>query len=342
MTMPEAQPSALDTESGRYWVRILAHYREPSHARSILELLMSVGPFACLMALSWWSLSVSTALAAAISALNGAFLVRIFLIQHDCGHSSFFRNKLANDWIGRALGVLTLTPYDVWRRTHSIHHSAVGDLGKRGVGDVSTLTVREFRSRTDLGRLLYRVYRHPLFLFGLAPAYLFFLQNRLPVGLMRSGWTYWISAMGTNAALALLLGAGLWFGGLLSVLLTVLPTTLVSASIGVWLFYVQHQFENTHWERAPDWNLHDAALRGSSHYVLPPVLRWFTANIGVHHVHHLYSRVPFYRLSVVLRDHPALADAQRLTLRQSLDCARRHLWDEERRKLLSFAEARAA
>lgn len=206
MTLPDAHPAALDTESGRYWVRILAQYREPSHARSIFELLVSVGPFAALMALSWWSLSVSPALAVAIALLNGAFLVRMFLIQHDCGHSAFFRNRQANDWAGRALGVLTLTPYDVWRRTHSIHHSAIGDLDKRGVGDVCTLTLREFRSRSVFGRLLYRVYRHPLFLFGVAPAYLFFLQNRLPVGLMQSGWKYWVSAMGTNAALGVLLG----------------------------------------------------------------------------------------------------------------------------------------
>jgi omega-6 fatty acid desaturase (delta-12 desaturase) len=158
---------------------------------------------------------------------------------------------------------------------------------------------------------------------------------------MRSGKS-WLSAMATNAAIAALLGAGVWMAGVVPVLLTVLPTTLIGASVGVWLFYVQHQFEDTRWDWASDWDLHDAALHGSSYYVLPPVLCWFTANIGIHHVHHLYSRIPFYRLSEVLRDHPALARAQRLTLRQSLDCARRHLWDEERRKLLSFAEVRAA
>lgn len=332
------QPAA---EGGRDWVRILARYREPSRLRSIVELVITLGPFVLLMALAWWALTVSYALAAIIAALNGAFLVRIFIIQHDCGHSAFFRSRLVNDWVGRGLGVLTLTPYDVWRRTHSIHHGAAGNLDRRGIGDVPTLTVAEFRSRSWSRRFFYRLYRHPLFLFGVAPAYLFFLQNRIPVGLMRSGQS-WLSAMATNAALAVLLGVGVWFAGVVPVLLTVLPTALVGASIGVWLFYVQHQFEETRWDWATDWDLHDAALHGSSHYVLPPVLRWFTANIGVHHVHHLYARIPFYRLTEVLRDHPALANAQRLTLRQSLGCARRHLWDEKRRKLLSFAEARRA
>lgn len=342
MTMlDEGRPAQVD-EGGQYWVRILAQYREPSDARSVLELLVTMVPFVLLTALAWWSMSISYALAAIISALNGAFLVRIFVIQHDCGHSAFFTNRHVNDWIGRGLGVLTLTPYDVWRRTHSIHHSSAGNLDKRGIGDVATLTVAEFRSLSTFKKIVYRFYRHPIFMFGLVPAYLFFLQNRLPIGLMRSGWRYWISAMGTNLALAAVLGIGLYFAGYLSIVLIFLPTTLVGASIGVWLFYVQHQFEDTLWDRNQDWQLHDAALRGSSHYILPPVLRWFSANIGVHHVHHLYSRIPFYRLTEVLRDHPALAKAQTLTLRESISCARLHLWDENRRKLLSFAEARSA
>ena len=341
MTAFDNETPATDPQSGRDWVRILARYREPSRRRSLVELLITLGPFTLLMALAWWSLTVSYPLAAIISALNGAFLVRIFIIQHDCGHSAFCHNRQANDWIGRVLGVLTLTPYDVWRRTHSIHHSSAGNLDRRGIGDVPTLTVAEYRSRSWLGRLSYRLYRHPVVLFGVGPAYLFFLQNRLPIGLMRSGKS-WLSAMATNAALASLLGLGVYFAGVVPVLLTVLPTALVGASIGVWLFYVQHQFEDTRWDWAADWDLHDAALYGSSHYVLPPVLRWFSGNIGVHHVHHLYSRIPFYRLPEVLRDHPALARAQRLTLRQSLACARRHLWDEKHRKLLSFAEARTA
>ena len=328
-------------EMGRDWVRILAQYRDPSPLRSILELLITLGPFALLMALAWWSLSFSYALAAFISTLNGAFLVRAFVIQHDCGHGSFFRNRRTNDWTGRVLGILTMTPYDVWRKKHSIHHASAGNLDRRGIGDVKTLTIAEYRSRSRAGRIGYWLYRHPLFMFGIVPTYLFFVENRVPVGSMQSGPS-WLSVMATNVALGTLLGAAIWLAGVVPVLVTVLPTALVGASVGVWLFYVQHQFEETSWDRSSDWELHDAALEGSSYYVLPSVLRWFTANIGIHHVHHLYCRIPFYRLSEVIRDHHTLAGAQRLTLRQSLECARRHLWDESSRKLVSFAEARRA
>ncbi|WP_127904352.1 fatty acid desaturase [Solirhodobacter olei] len=341
MTTSTDRPSQQPEEGGKYWVRILARYREPSHLRSSWELVITLVPFAVLMGLAWWALSVSYLLAAVLSALNAGFLVRLFIIQHDCGHNAFFRNRRVNDWTGRALGVLTLTPYDVWRQTHSIHHASTGNLDRRGIGDVPTLTVREYRALPRLQRLGYRIYRNPLFLFGIAPAYLFFLQNRLPVGLMQSGRKYWVSAMATNAALAALLVAGFYFAQGLPFLLILLPMALIGASAGVWLFYVQHQFEDAYWNREGDWQIHDAALHGSSHYVLPPVLRWFTANIGIHHVHHLYSRIPFYRLTEVLREHPALARTQRLTLRQSLECARLHLWDEDRHKLLSFAELRA-
>ncbi len=293
-----------------------------------------------LWALAWWSVDVSYVLAAALSVLNAGFLARLFMIQHDCGHASFFRNRGVSDWIGRAIGVLTLTPYDVWRRTHAVHHSSAGNLEKRGMGDVLTLTVTEFHSLSAFHRLRYRLYRHPLVLFGLGPFYLFFLQNRLPVGLMHDGARYWVSAMGTNAALAVLVGGIGYFGGIAVLLVVFVPMTLVAASIGVWMFYVQHQFEDTSWDHEPAWQLHDAALHGSSHYVLPGVLRWFTANIGVHHVHHLQSRVPFYRLPEILRDHPQLAEAQRLTMRQSLDSVGRQLWSEKSRRLISFAEAR--
>jgi len=341
--MPETdrpRAAASQIAPGRDWVQILARYREPNHGRSALELALSFLPFVALWALAWWALSISGWLALGIAIVNAGFLLRLFIIQHDCGHGAFFRNRQVSDWIGRAIGVLTLTPYDVWRRTHSIHHASAGNLDKRGMGDILTLTVTEYRALSAFGRLRYRLYRHPLVLFGLGPTYLFMVRNRLPLGLMRSGGKYWTSAMGTNAAIAVALGLILWFGGLMPLLLVFLPTMLVAASIGVWLFYVQHQFEETHWNRDADWQMHDAALRGSSHYVLPGVLRWFSGNIGIHHVHHLYSRIPFYRLTEVLRDHKVLADSQRLTLWHSLACVRFHLWDEGRQKLLSFAEAR--
>ena len=324
----------------REWVQILAKYREPSTFRSIWELVATLVPFVALWALAWASLSVSYWLAFAIAVLNGGFLVRIFVIQHDCGHSSYFRSRVAGDWLGRVLGVLTLTPYDVWRRSHSIHHATHGNLDQRGVGDVLTLTVAEYRARGKMGRFLYRLYRNPVVLFVLGPSYLFILQNRLPFGLMNQGWRYWTSAMGTNAILAFVIGLMLWLGGLMPVILIFLPTSIIAATIGVWLFYVQHQFETTHWTKSDNWQVHESALEGSSHYVMPAPLRWLTANIGIHHVHHLYSRIPFYRLTEVLRDHADLAEAQKLTILESLKSVRLHLWDEASGRLVSFREAR--
>jgi omega-6 fatty acid desaturase (delta-12 desaturase) len=325
--------------TARTWLSTLARYREPATHRSLFELAATLVPFFALWALAWMALSVSPWLALALAVVNGTFLVRIFIIQHDCGHGSFLKNRTAQDWVGRILGVLTLTPYAVWRRTHAIHHAHHGDLDQRGIGDVTTLTVEEYRARTPFGRFMYRLYRHPVVLFVLGPSYLFILQNRLPMGLMNAGWRYWTSAMGTNAMIGIALGLIIWFGGLLPVLLVFLPTSVIAATIGVWLFYVQHQFEQTHWSKGDEWQLHDAALEGSSHYVLPQPLRWLSGNIGIHHVHHLYSRIPFYRLPEVIRDYPELAEAQRLTISESLSTVKLHLWDEARGKLISCADA---
>ncbi|MCZ4352225.1 fatty acid desaturase [Roseovarius aestuarii] len=318
---------------------ILSKYREPNVARSSFELAVTVGPFLILWALAWWSLSYSYWLTLLISICNSAFLLRLFCIQHDCGHGAFFHNRTVSDWLGRVLGVLTLTPYDVWRRTHSIHHSSSGNLERRGIGDIHTLTVSEYSALTPLNRLMYRLYRNPVVLFGVGPGYLFFVQNRLPLGLMGKA-RYWVSAMGTNAAILIALGLMLHFGGLMPILLIFLPSTLLAATAGMWLFYVQHQFETTHWVEDEDWQLHDAALKGSSHYVLPAWLQWLSANIGIHHVHHVHSRIPFYRLPEVLRDHLELAITNRMTIRESLVNARLHLWDEQSKRLLSFAQAR--
>ena len=334
-------PSSQDAIAARDWVKILSNYREPSTWRSTFELGVTLGAFVGLWALAWWSLSISAWLTLAISLCNSAFLLRLFAIQHDCGHAAFFKSRALSDWLGRVLGVLTLTPYDVWRRSHSMHHSSSGNLGRRGMGDVHTITVAEYRNLTPLKRLLYRLYRNPIVLFGLGPGYLFFLQNRLPLGLMAKA-RYWVSAMCTNAAIFAALLLILYFGGVMPILLIFAPSTLLAATAGVWLFYVQHQFETTHWETEEDWDLHDAALHGSSHYVMPSVLQWLSANIGIHHVHHLYSRIPFYRLPEVLRDHAVLADGNRMTIRESFANARLHLWDEESKRLLSFSQAKHA
>lgn len=327
------------TLSARDWVKTLAKYREPNQWRSAFELSVTVGPFVLLWALAWWSMSISYWLTLAISCVNALFLLRLFTIQHDCGHGSFFKNRFVSDWVGRFIGVLTLTPYDVWRRTHSAHHSASGNLGKRGMGDIHTLTVAEYNELSGFDRFMYRLYRNPITLFGFGPSYLFFIQNRVPLGLMNSV-RYWASAMGTNIAIVTALLVIWYFGGFAAVFLIFVPSTLLAATAGMWLFYVQHQFEDTRWEQDEDWQLHDAALHGSSHYVLPSVLQWFSANIGIHHVHHLYSRIPFYRLTEVLRDHAVLAESNKMSIRESLACARLHLWDEKSRQLLSFSQAR--
>lgn len=322
------------------WVRILARYRDPHHGRSFLELGLSVLPLLAIWVVAFWVYQYSAIAALGLALVNGGFLLRTFVIQHDCGHGSFFRNRALADWIGRGLGVLTLTPYDVWRRSHAIHHASAGNLDKRGMGDVTTLTVAEYQALGFWRRLQYRAYRNPITLFVIGPAYIFLIQNRIPYGLMKAGAEFWVSAIGTNLALVLGVGTLVYFLGHGAVLTVLLPTALLAASAGVWLFYIQHQFEETLWDRDENWQLHHAALEGSSHYILPAPLRWMSANIGIHHVHHLYSRIPFYRLTEVLRDHAELAEAQRMTLWESLCNARLHLWDESSRRLLSFAEAR--
>ena len=201
------------------------------------------------------------------------------------------------------------------------------------------LTLHEYQSYSFWARLKYRIYRHPIVMFVFGPAHLFIVQHRLPVGFMRNGWQPWASTMTTNAGIIVIVSLLIWLIGLKAFLLVHLPVVTLTASIGVWLFYVQHQFEQTWWDRSPNWNLHEAALYGSSHYDLPMILRWFTANIGMHHVHHMCSRIPYYRLPRTLRDHPELKGVSRLTLRESFRCVRLTLWDEKRRLLVSFREA---
>jgi omega-6 fatty acid desaturase (delta-12 desaturase) len=342
LARPTDKQSSDPQPDANKWTRILARYRTPNDARSIIEIAVTLTPLVLLWMLAWATLGFGYWLSLLIAVPAAGFLVRLFMIQHDCSHGAFFSHREANDWTGRVIGVLTLTPYDFWRRTHALHHATSGNLDRRGFGDIDTLTVREYRALPLWGRMRYRLYRHPAVMFGIGPAYLFLLQHRLPVGLMRgAGWLPWLSTMTTNAAIAAIVVTLVWFMGLKAFLLVHLPIMLLAASIGVWLFYVQHQFEYTTWDSDDDWSLHGAALHGSSYYDLPDVLHWFTANIGVHHVHHLCSRIPYYRLPQVLRDHPELRGVSRLTLWQSLGCVRLVLWDETRRRLVSFRDGRA-
>ncbi|MEJ0097611.1 MAG: fatty acid desaturase [Bauldia sp.] len=325
----------------RQWPKALARYRQPSDGRSAVEIAITAFPLIALWLSMWVSLHLVGYWLSLLLAIPAAgFLVRLFMIQHDCSHGAFFGRRDVNDWVGRVIGVFTLTPHDFWRHTHALHHAGSGNLDHRGIGDVTTKTVAEYGELDWRGRLTYRIYRNPVVLFLIGPAYLFLLRHRLPLGHMREGWRPWISTMATNLGILALAGGLIWFAGLGPFLMIHLPITIVAASIGVWLFYVQHQFEHTSWEQDRDWTHPEASLHGSSHYDLPRVLRWFTANIGVHHVHHLSSRIPYYRLREVLRDHPELAGVGRLTLLQSLGCVRLVLWDEGRKRLVSFREMR--
>ena len=343
-TQQNVAPTAARRAGARRWAQVLLQYRRPNGARSILELLITAIPFVAIWAAMWavvyfgyWPLCLLLAIPAA------GFLVRLFLIQHDCGHGSFFRSRLVNDWVGRILGVFTLTPYDVWRRDHAMHHATTGNLDRRGGGgEIRTLTVEEYLALPRWRRIQYRLYRHPVVMFALGPTFVFVLCQRLPLGSMRAGWLPWTSTMATNAAILAIVGAMMWFVGVGPFLMVHVPIMLLAATIGVWLFYVQHQFDNVAWARDSNWDVHEAALHGSSYYDLPTVLRWFTANIGLHHIHHLNSRIPYYRLRQVMRDHPELSQVGRVTFWQSLRLVRLALWDEYQQRMVSFREMRAA
>ncbi|MCR9180291.1 MAG: fatty acid desaturase [Erythrobacteraceae bacterium] len=331
-----ADTAALDP---RTLMRELRIFAEAHTGRSFWELAITLVPFVCIIALMLFAVQAGHYLALALVPLAGLFLLRIFIIQHDCGHGAFLPGRIGNDWTGRVLGVLTFTPYDCWKRSHAMHHASTGNLDARGYGDVDTLTVREFQAATRSQRLLYRLYRHPVVLFGIGPAYLFLLRHRLPIGLMDKGAIYWVSAMATNLAIIAILGGLAYAFGLGTTTLVVLPVLLVAASLGVLLFYVQHQFEHAHWDDTDNWSFHQAALYGSSHLDLAQPLRWFSGNIGVHHVHHLASRIPFYRLPEVLAANPGLHNLNRFTARETLGPLRLALWSEDQRRMITFREA---
>ena len=331
----------LRERAGKQWAEILAPYGVADPKRSAVELFFTAVPFLLLWALMLFCLERFGYWACLPLAVPAAgFLVRLFMIQHDCGHGSFFPDRTTNDRIGRIIGVLTLTPYGYWRRTHAVHHATTGNLDRRGMGDVPLLTVAEYRALSRWRRIAYRLSRNPLVLLVLGPFYLFVLKYRLPMGLMRDGKSVWISAMSTNLAISGAVVVTCALVGIQEFLLIQLPITLLAGSAGVWLFYVQHQFEDTYWASQREWSFHAAALQGATHYDLPRVLRWFTANIGIHHVHHLASRIPSYRLPEPLAAHPELRGAGRLSLGQSLGCFRLALWDEESRRLVGFRDLR--
>jgi omega-6 fatty acid desaturase (delta-12 desaturase) len=324
------------------WRQLLAPYRQASWSRATFQILNTALPFVLL-----WTLMVlgvrsghywMTLLLAVPAAL---LLTRLFVIQHDCGHGAFFPSRRANNLTGAVLGVVTLVPYAYWRRTHSIHHANSGNLDHRGLGDIQTLTVREYRALTPKRRFLYRLYRNAFVLFVIGPFYQFVLKHRLPLDTPRTWKKEWASVLWTDVSLAAAVTGLSLLLGWRTFLLVHLPITLVAGTVGVWLFYVQHQFEDTYWEEDSDWDFFRAGAHGSSFYDLPKVLHWFTANIGYHHIHHLTSLIPNYRLQECFRNTPEMQRVTRLTLGQSLRCAGLKLWDEERRELVGFRAVRA-
>jgi omega-6 fatty acid desaturase (delta-12 desaturase) len=307
--------------------------------QSLFQLITTMVPFVALLAIMTMVSSDRYWLTLLLAIPAAGLLIRLFIIQHDCGHGSFFKSRAANDFLGRMIGVLTLTPYSHWKQGHAIHHASSGNLDRRGRGDVELLTVAEYEALSPLKRLGYRLYRNPFVMVLLGAPINFVVLQRLPTGRSFRDRDARRSILSLNVALLVAFGLPMMAIGVGPVLATYLPVMVIASWIGNWLFYVQHQFENAYWERDGDWNFHAAALSGSSYFELPPVLQWFSGNIGLHHVHHLCSRVPNYRLQACLDTVPELQGiAKRITLRESLGCWRLALWDEQRRLLVPFRD----
>ena len=327
------------SDQDRHWGRLLSKYAVADNRKAAWQLVTTGGLFA----LAWYLMLRSltgpywVTLLLAVPAVG--FLTRLFIFQHDCGHGSFFKSSRANNAVGTLIGVLTLTPYWYWRRTHAIHHATSGNLDRREFGDVDTLTVKEYKALSPWGRFAYRVYRHPFVLFVLGGSYQFILKHRFPFDIPANWRKEWASVMGTNLAIAGLVLLAWRLIGIERFLLVQTPIIVLMGMVGIWLFYVQHQFEDTYWRKSPEWSFHRAAMEGSSFYDLPRILHWFTGNIGYHHIHHLASRIPNYNLPACSRDVPETRHVTRLTLADSLRCARLHLWDEDEGRLVAFREA---
>ena len=320
------------------WKQAVAEHRKPVLRSSVWQLVNSVIPYLALWGLMIWTLHISYWITLALAVLAAGFLVRIFIIFHDCGHGSFFRTRRANRLTEFVTGVLTFTPYRQWRHKHALHHATSGDLDRRGTGEIWTMTVREYLESSRWKRLSYRLARNPLVLFGLAPFYVFLVQQRFPsraVGKRERRGVYW-----TNGALLAIVVLMSLTIGIKAYVLIQLPIITLAAAAGVWLFYVQHQFEDVQWERRADWDYVQAALRGSSFYKLPKVLQWFTGNIGFHHIHHLSPAIPNYNLERCHKETPVFQQVKPVTLWCSLKSLSFRLWDEQRRKLVGYRRLR--
>ena len=337
-----AADAVQDTTTGSIdWNAVLAPYRSPVLRASVWQLASTATIFVVCWATMLWSLSIGYWLTLLLAAPTAMMVVRLFMLQHDCGHGSFFSSRRANSIVGSILGVFTLVPYTYWRKTHAIHHATSGDLEGRDLGDIDTLTVHEYLALPRFKRLRYRLYRHPVTLLVVGPAWQFILKHRLPLDIPRSWKREWASIHGTNVGLVAAIGVMWWLVGLERFLLVQGPVTLLAGAIGVYLFYVQHQFEDTYWRYREAWNYYASGLEGASHLVMPKLLQWCTANIGLHHIHHVASRIPNYRLQRCFDENPVLQKVTTLTLPGSVRTLWLTLWDEEERRLVGFRELRA-
>lgn len=332
-------PSEEARRERPFWREALAPYAKPRLGRSLLDIATSVVPYIALSILMYLALDVSYLLVLALAVPAAGFLVRVYIVFHDCTHGSFLPSKRANAWLGKTLGLLVFSCFRSWGHNHAVHHATSGDLDRRGVGDVATMTVAEYEALSPRGRLGYRLFRSPLVMFGIGPAYAMLLQPRLVSRSARPRIRR--SVMATNVALAALIAGLCWLMGWREYLLVQTPTVLLAGAAGVWLFYVQHQFEDAYWQSSEGWSYADAALSGSSYLKLPKVLQFFSGNIGLHHVHHLSARIPNYNLQRAHDDNPIFHDVPTLSLWDGLRAVRLKLWDEERGRLVTFAQARA-
>jgi len=329
-----------DKKSPPDWVEIVRRYQEPDLRKSIGQLLNSGLPFLAICVLMYFSLDISYGLTIALAFLNGLFFMRLFIIQHDCGHNAFFESTKWNNRVGFVLGIITLTPYYHWRRSHAKHHAGSGDLDFRGFGDVETITVKEFQELSAWAKFRYRFYRHPFVLFVIGPTLLFAVIHRFPTNLEPNERKERNSVYQTNlgiAAIFLILGPiiGFW-----QVLILWLPIIVFSSMIGVYLFYVQHQFEDTYWRWHEEWEYEHAALQGSSFFKLPKILQWFSGNIGFHHVHHLSPKIPNYNLERAHYENEIFQNVETITISTSIKTIFLDLWDEKTKRLISFGEYR--
>jgi len=316
------------------WQDLVKKYQVPDNWRSVWQIANSVIPYIAVWYLMYRSLSVSYWLTLLLAPVAAGLMTRIFIILHDCGHGSFFKSSKANHIVGTICGILTHTPYFQWTREHAIHHASSGDLSRRGVGDVTTLTVNEYLALSKWGRLKYRLYRHPLVMLGVGPQYIFLFRHRFTgehSGRRERNNLYLI-----NLGILALYGS-LWFTiGLKAWLMIFAPIMIIAGAAGVWLFYVQHQYEDTYWRDRNEWDYATSALLGSSYYKLPRLLQWFSGNIGFHHIHHLSPKIPNYKLQRCHEENPLFQESTILDLRSSLRSASMKLWDEEQGRMVGF------